>query len=166
MNFMELSLKLGKVIRNLRQKRGWSQNTLSEFSEIDTRYISDIELGKRNVSLSVLEKISSAFNIDTNHLLFLAENLDTRINTISELRERLLEKDAEDTVVLENPNYIDAIIGISEDNRLVYSYSMMIESLIVSDEITDEEAIDFINYNTIRAIPYMGDKAPIILFDI
>ena len=32
-----------------------------------------------------------------------------------------------------------------------------------ADNITEEEAIDFIDYNTIRSLPYYGENAPIIM---
>ena len=39
----------------------------------------------------------------------------------------------------------------------------MIEYLIENDGMSYEEAVEFIEYNTLRSIPYAGDKAPIIL---
>ena len=47
--------------------------------------------------------------------------------------------------------------------RLVYDYDRMIAELMDKDNITEEEAIDFIDYNTIRSLPYYGDYAPNIL---
>lgn len=82
------------------------------------------------------------------------------------LRSWLLERDCEDTVILENPDYLSAILGISEDGRLIYSYDAMVEHLMLHDCMTCEEAMEFIDFNTIRAIPYMGQKAPIILYPI
>lgn len=35
-----------------------------------------------------------------------------------------------------------------------------------NDGMTHEEAIEFIDYNTVRACPYMGSQAPIILRSI
>lgn len=32
--------------------------------------------------------------------------------------------------------------------------------------LSEEEAIDWVNYNTIRALPYMGDRAPIIMYSL
>jgi hypothetical protein len=62
-----------------------------------------------------------------------------------------------------NPSYISAIVGISQDERLVYDYDEMIKYLMETDGMTYEDAMEFIDYNTERTIPYMGDKAPIIL---
>ena len=57
-----------------------------------------------------------------------------------------------------------AIIGVSEDGRVVYDYNLMIEALMLSDNMTYDEASEFIDYNTIRALPYMGEKAPIVMY--
>ena len=32
------------------------------------------------------------------------------------------------------------------------------------EDYAEEEAVEFIDYNTLRAIPYMGDKAPIVVY--
>lgn len=42
----------------------------------------------------------------------------------------------------------------------------MVESLMEEDGMEYSEAIEFIEYNTIRAIPYMGGRGPIILYPI
>ena len=42
----------------------------------------------------------------------------------------------------------------------------MIDWLMNKESLSEEEAIEWINYNTIRALPYMGDKAPIIMYPI
>lgn len=60
------------------------------------------------------------------------------------------------TIVLENPNYVTAILGYTSDGSLVYDYELMIEFLVNNENMTSEEAEDFLNYNTLRAIPYMG----------
>lgn len=74
-----------------------------------------------------------------------------------------------DIVLFENPDYADAVVGISHDDRLIYSYAKMVEHLMRVDGITEEEAIDFIDTNTMRALPYAagyGAHPPIILFDL
>lgn len=81
---------------------------------------------------------------------------------IEELKDRLLEMDMEDTIFFENPSYVDAIIGISDDDRLIYDYDKMVNFLVEKDGMEEDEAIEFIDYNTLRALPYMGNKAPIV----
>ena len=80
--------------------------------------------------------------------------------------ERILNAGYEDVVYLTNYSYDDALIGVSEDNKAVYNYNKMVEWLIEKESFTEMEAVEWIDYNTIRALPYMGDKAPIIMYPI
>ena len=77
--------------------------------------------------------------------------------------ELILENGYEDVKYLTNYSYDTALIGISDDNRAIYDFDKMIEWLIEKEEMTQEEAIEWIEYNTIRALPYMGEDAPIIM---
>lgn len=81
------------------------------------------------------------------------------------LVDLLVEMFGEGLVVFKNPSYESAIIGVSESDRVVYSYDKMVEYLCSNDDMSEEEANDFINYNTIRALPYM-ENSPIIVFSI
>lgn len=65
--------------------------------------------------------------------------------------------------VFSNPSFNNSIIGISYDGRVIYDFDLMIEDLMEEESIDFEDALEFIEYNTLRALPYMGDNAPIIL---
>lgn len=80
--------------------------------------------------------------------------------------ERILNAGYENVVYLTNFSYDDALIGISEDNRAIYDYDKMVEWLMKEENFTREEAIEWIDYNTIRALPYMGNEAPIIMYPL
>lgn len=71
----------------------------------------------------------------------------------------------EDSVIFENPDYDSAIIGISEDNRIIYDYDKMIDFLVTKDNMSIKEAADFISYNTIRSLPYI-ENSPIIMYPL
>lgn len=69
----------------------------------------------------------------------------------------------EDIIVLDNPLFDNSIIGVaSNSGRVIYSYDKMIEEFMKDNNVRDIDAIDWIEYNTIRALPYMGENAPII----
>lgn len=87
-------------------------------------------------------------------------------NKVEDIKEFLINSDYEDSVVFENPDFSQAFIGVSQDGRAIYSYNNMIAWLCTFDEMTPEEAMEWISYNTLRSIPHMGDKAPIICYDI
>ncbi len=78
--------------------------------------------------------------------------------------ERLINAGYEDVVVFDNPSFDSALIGVSEDNRAIYDYDKMVVWLAVSWAISREDAIDFIEYNTIRALSYRGKVAPIVMY--
>ena len=71
----------------------------------------------------------------------------------------------EDVAIFENPDYDSAIIGISDDGRVIYDYEMMIQCLMEEDDMSELDAAEFINYNTIRAAPYI-QHGPIIMYGI
>ena len=76
-----------------------------------------------------------------------------------EIRE-LLDDGA---LVFDNPAYDNSIIGQTFDGRAIYDVEAMVEELATDDEITVEEAMDFIDYNAIRSLPYAGEKAPVVV---
>lgn len=80
-----------------------------------------------------------------------------------ELREEIATIN-ENAVLFDNPDFDNSIIGISLDGNVIYGYEKMVEELMQDDNISEEEAIEFIDYNTLRTIPYIsiGDK-PIIM---
>ena len=85
--------------------------------------------------------------------------------TQEELKENLVANGYEDVVVFENPDYASAFIGVSEDNRAIYSYEDMVIHLMETDGMTEEEAAEFIDYNTIRALPYI-ENSPIVMYKL
>ena len=81
-------------------------------------------------------------------------------------KDILMDQGFENFIIFENPDYDSAIIGITENNQVVYDYEKMIEHLMQEDDMAYEEAVDFISYNTIRSLPYAGEGAPIIMYSI
>lgn len=164
-NHMSLTHSLANTIRSLRALRSISQEELAYGAGIDRRYLSDVENGKRNISLDVLERFASYFNIPLSRFIHMAES-GGPFSDVDQLKESLIEKGFENAVVLEAPDFIEAVTGVTECGKVVYSYSAMIGSLMSQDEMTYEEAIEFLDFNTIRALPYMGENAPVIMYDI
>jgi len=70
---MELNSNLGAIIRMLRTKEGMTQAELAEKAGITWRYLSDIEYGKRAVSIDVLARIAEVFHIKLSTLISKAE---------------------------------------------------------------------------------------------
>ena len=79
----------------------------------------------------------------------------------------LVEMGYEDLVYFSEPEFDEAIIGVSENGEcVVYSYEKMVECLIDNEGMGESDARVFIIYNTLRSLPYMSDKAPVVVHDI
>ena len=72
----------------------------------------------------------------------------------------------EESLVFDNASYDNSIVGVTTDNRVVYDYDKMIAELMEDEEWSYDDAVDWIEYNTIRSLPYAGEKAPIIIYSI
>lgn len=73
---------------------------------------------------------------------------------LDELKDLLVEMGYEDSIVFENPDYVNAVIGFTDNGQVCYSYDKMAECLMQQDGMDFEEAAEFIDYNTVRALPY------------
>lgn len=60
--------RFGANLKEIRLRNGLSQEKLAFSVELDRSYISDIERGKRNVSLINILKLSKALNIHPKYL--------------------------------------------------------------------------------------------------
>lgn len=78
--------------------------------------------------------------------------------------EKLMDCGFEGVKYLTNYSYDDALIGVSNDGRAIYDYNKMIDWLMNKEGWSDNEAIEWIEFNTVRALPYMGEGAPIIMY--
>jgi len=58
----------GKRIRELRKERAWRQIDLAEEAGINERYVSDLEIGKKEVCLRTILLLADAFDISLAEL--------------------------------------------------------------------------------------------------
>ena len=66
------------------------------------------------------------------------------------------DKDRED--------FYPAIIGLAKDmSHVAYSFEKLAECFMKQNGWTWDEAAEWIEYDVERALPYYGDKAPVIL---
>lgn len=54
---------LGKRIRELRKKKGYSQEQLADRADLHRTYIGSIERGEQNVSIDNITKVSKALEV-------------------------------------------------------------------------------------------------------
>jgi len=70
---MDLLKNIGIELVNLRKVKGISQEKLALNANIDRRYMSDIENGRRNISVEMLSKIARALGAKASEILKVAE---------------------------------------------------------------------------------------------
>ena len=82
-----------------------------------------------------------------------------------EVERKLLEKGYEGTMFLSDYSYDDALVGVTTDRRAVYDYDLMVQWLVEEEGFEDDiEAMEWIDYNTLRAVSCFGNAAPVIFF--
>ena len=76
---MKISLEkaFGEILRELRVHQRLTQEALAEKSELDRTFISMLERGERQPSLSSLFKLASALNTEVSQIL---KMLEERVN--------------------------------------------------------------------------------------
>lgn len=61
--------RLGARVRELRLRRGWTQETLGERSGLSYKFIGEIERGTANPTIDSIEMIAKAFALDVEDML-------------------------------------------------------------------------------------------------
>ena len=69
MKKLELKEAFGKVIRELRDQRGLSQQELADYSEVDRTYLSDLERGLYYPTLNTVYKLADILKIKPHELI-------------------------------------------------------------------------------------------------
>lgn len=76
----------------------------------------------------------------------------------------------EDVIIFDSPSYDGAFVGVTEDGRAVYDYDKMVAWLVASWGVFPDEAAEWIEYNTIGALPQFwtedGYRGPVILHSL
>ena len=69
----EINKAFGRVVARLRKASGQSQEDFAWSIDSDRKYMSDVELGKRNVSLNFVAKVAEGFGISVYNMIVLTE---------------------------------------------------------------------------------------------
>lgn len=65
---LEISIKFGEKVRELRNKKGLSQEKLAEFADVHRTYIGMIERAEKNITLVNIEKIAKALDVSISSM--------------------------------------------------------------------------------------------------
>jgi transcriptional regulator with XRE-family HTH domain len=66
---LDESAKLGRNLKKIRIKKDMSQGDIARALEVSRGYISNIENGKLNPTLSTIAKLAKALDVSTDQLL-------------------------------------------------------------------------------------------------
>ena len=66
---MDVRVRVGLNVQNLRRARGLSQEELADRAQVHQTYLSGVERGVRNPSLLVLARVADALAVDVEKLL-------------------------------------------------------------------------------------------------
>lgn len=78
------------------------------------------------------------------------------------VEEYCAEHGLEGATVFAEGEFVDAIVGYTTDGRVVYDYDKMVEWYCKKNNCSTEDAEEWIQYNTIRSLPYY-DNSPIVI---
>ncbi len=81
-------------------------------------------------------------------------------------REDIREQLPEGAIIFDSPAYDNSIIGITTDDRVVYSYERMVAELMADtfDNMNMKAAIEYIDHNTVDMLRYLN-PAPVIVHE-
>lgn len=66
---MDIRERLARNLRLLRQEKGWSQEAFADEAGLHRTYISDLERGARNPTITVVDKLATALSVTPARLL-------------------------------------------------------------------------------------------------
>lgn len=65
----DVMLRFGKRVREIRHRRGMSQEKLAELAGLHRTYVSGVERGERNISLANIERLARALAVPMSDLM-------------------------------------------------------------------------------------------------
>ncbi|MBI3668189.1 MAG: helix-turn-helix transcriptional regulator [Acidobacteria bacterium] len=74
---MSFSARFGEVVREVRTRRGLSQEKLAELADLDRTFVSMIERGKRHPTLETAKRLAEALDVPLSTMIALAERRKT-----------------------------------------------------------------------------------------
>jgi transcriptional regulator with XRE-family HTH domain len=66
---VDVRQRLGRNLKRLRQAKGWSQEKFAFEADVHRTYVSDLERGARNPTITLVEKLAKPFGVTASDLL-------------------------------------------------------------------------------------------------
>lgn len=68
-----LQIAFGAAVRELRQRQGLSQEALARLADFERTYVTEVERGRRNVTLLNVGRLAGALGVGVGELMTVAE---------------------------------------------------------------------------------------------
>ena len=89
------NMNIGKKLKELRLSRGWKQTDVADKVGLSRPAISNIESGKRALTLSTLQRFCEVYNIDISYFGISTDSYDEAVDLVT--RIEALFNDLSDT---------------------------------------------------------------------
>lgn len=86
------TLKVGKQLKELREARGWRQYEVADKVNMSRASISNIEAGRRSLTLQGLKKFAELYQIDISYFGIDTKNFDEAVDLTARL-EKIFSSD-------------------------------------------------------------------------
>lgn len=80
------------------------------------------------------------------------------------INQKIRNKLPANAIVFEQPAYDNSIIGTTFDGKAIYDFELMVEELMHDEGWDEIDAIEWIEYNAIRILPYTGEQRPLVVY--
>lgn len=118
----------GRNMRLLRERMGWSINTMSEKTDIGVAMVSNYERGKSDPSLTILTKVANVFNLTIQDLI---ESSESEI--LSKLENQKNTKNTSSENIISNSRIGDG--DINQGSGQISKVDSMNEVLLLKKEV-------------------------------
>lgn len=103
---MGIKKELGRKIKNIRMRKGYTQEKLSEMAEISQRALSSIELGENFVTAETLDRLLFALEITAEELF--------ATNNVKEAEELLKMINENISQISTNPEKLEIVYNLTK----------------------------------------------------
>tara|TARA_R110002020_G_scaffold193389_7_gene393634 strand:- start:2710 stop:2961 length:252 start_codon:yes stop_codon:yes gene_type:complete len=76
-------------------------------------------------------------------------------------RQDVADEHGADLLFLSEEYFDGAIVGVTDKSQVVYDMDLMVDLFATNNECTEEEAIEYLDFNTWCA--YVGDETPVFI---
>lgn len=61
--------EVGNRVNEIRKRRGYTREKLSELADVSVQFIADIEKGRKSMTVATLRRISAALNVTADYIV-------------------------------------------------------------------------------------------------